>query len=200
LDALRPDLAVVAECGAAHLPSERSLWCGRRKGLGVYTSLGEPRLLEPYVESLRWFLPIAIDGCDEFVLLAAWAFNHRDGLDRCSDLSTAVDRYGGLLSENEVVILGDLNNNVTWDRVRSTPFADAIAALRELGYVSAYHEYFGEPFGAESRPTYRHPGGRTYHIDFCFVPEHWMPRVTIELPSLDAWPSSDHAPLIVDVS
>jgi hypothetical protein len=201
VDALDADLVVVPECGKADVPAECSLWVGlnQRKGLGLYTTIGTPRLLDIYDERLRWFLPVQIDGARSLTVLAVWAFNHRDRLDRCSDLATAVTRYRDLLVREQVVIIGDINDNATWDGPRRAHFRDAVAALAEIGYVSAYHSFFGEVFGEESRPTHRHSRGGTYHVDFCFLPREWMPRVSVDVPPLGEWAMSDHAPLIVDL-
>lgn len=201
LEGLRPDVVVVPECSARDLPAGRSIWAGTipNKGLGVYSASAQPRLLPEHDERLRWFLPVEIDGEQPVTVLAVWAFNHRDGLDRCSTLATAVHRYRNLLLQRKVLILGDINSNATWDGPRKAPFADAVSALRNLGYVSAYHHFFEEPFGAESQPTHRHSSGGTYHVDFCFLPTEWMRNATLDVPSNEQWHVSDHYPLVLDL-
>jgi endonuclease/exonuclease/phosphatase family metal-dependent hydrolase len=69
--------------------------------------------------------------------------------------------------------------------------------------TSVYHEHHGETHGAETRPTYflyRHRH-RPYHLDYCFLPTAWMPRVTqVEVGTHEAWSRwSDHMPLTVEV-
>ena len=39
-----------------------------------------------------------------------------------------------------------------------------------------------------------------FHLDYCFVPEAWVDRLTgVEVGSFAAWPQSDHRPLTVDI-
>ena len=56
-----------------------------------------------------------------------------------------------------------------------------------------------------SRPTrasYYHHWNESapFHLDYCFVPEEWVDRLTrVEVGSFAAWPQSDHRPLTVDI-
>lgn len=70
--------------------------------------------------------------------------------------------------------------------------------------MSAYHIFFGEAQGQETRPTYyfywqKH---RPFHIDYCFVPETWATSLqSVEVGSYEGWKQhSDHRPLVVEVS
>ena len=69
--------------------------------------------------------------------------------------------------------------------------------------MSAYHEWNAEAHGREKTPTYYFlwKEDRPYHIDYCFVPRNWLPRVRhVEIGSFDAWKShSDHRPLLVEI-
>ena len=71
----------------------------------------------------------------------------------------------------------------------------------ELGLVSAYHRYTGEPHGIERTPTHywRWQETSPFHIDYCFVPRSWRIE-RVEVGGFDEWKElSDHRPLIVDV-
>jgi hypothetical protein len=82
-------------------------------------------------------------------------------------------------------------------------WADLMTRLEPLGLVSAYHRFFNEGFGAETRPTHFFKGkqGSPFHLDYFFVPAAWMSRVaSVEVGTYEAWSSySDHAPVTVDM-
>jgi exonuclease III len=76
--------------------------------------------------------------------------------------------------------------------------------LDERGLVSAYHEYFHEPQGEESRHTmffYRRRD-RTFHLDYIFIPRVWASRLrTVEVGNCETWLKlSDHCPVVVDLT
>ena len=54
---------------------------------------------------------------------------------------------------------------------------NGVARLAELGLESAYHVHYGCKPGEEAHPTIhwctRQAEERTYHIDYCFLPEAW---------------------------
>jgi exodeoxyribonuclease III len=73
----------------------------------------------------------------------------------------------------------DFNANTQWDGdcPASENFTALAGRLSELGLVSAYHEFYGEAPGQETRPTffmYRHEN-RPFHLDYCFIPRAWLP-------------------------
>ncbi len=70
--------------------------------------------------------------------------------------------------------MGDLNTNLFWDshHPKGENHTALIELMQELGLVSAYHQFFGEAQGAETRPTcyLLWKRERPYHLDYCFVP------------------------------
>ena len=116
-----------------------------------------------------------------------------------------VKRHAEWIRRRPTVIMGDFNENASYGsgKAKGRSWSELLDLLRPLGLVSAYHEKAGESFGAETRPTHFHRGQkeRGFHLDYCFVPSAWMPRVTrVEVGAFDEWCDvSDHAPLIVDV-
>ena len=74
--------------------------------------------------------------------------------------------------------------------------------MKPFGLVSAYHHFYGEDFGKETRPTYYHRAKKDskFHVDYCFFPEAWVDNlVSVELGDFDTWCEfSDHVPLVVD--
>ena len=118
-----------------------------------------------------------------------------------------LDYYVPLLGPDPLVVAGDFNNNVTWDRPgQPSNHRAAVEQFARLGLVSAYHVARDVDFGAESEPTMywrdRTEDGPRYHIDFCFVPRDWMtPASSIEVGAFASWiRHSDHVPLIVTVA
>lgn len=194
LDEIDADIAVIPECAQAALPEGRSIWKGStpNKGLGVISRTLEPRVAACYDESLRWFIPVEFAN-SPIKLLAAWAFNHRDRLQGRSSLGAAVDLYAPFLALGNAIVAGDMNDNRIWDTKPRLPFADAIAHLDQLGYGSAYHHRYAEPYGSETRATFRHSSGGTYHIDYCFLPKAWLVGVDVDVRPIDG----DHAPLVI---
>lgn len=222
--ALEPDVAVVSECadpailrarGApAVLLDTAPIWIGDNpnKGLAVFTFNGfSARLDGAYLPYLRYIAPVHIEGPMRFRLLAAWAQNASAGTNRkhqLGPLRRSLGKYREFLDAHDVVVAGDLNNNVIWDRpgwrVNHVKVAEALAAM---GLHSAYHAITGERPGAETAPTHywrdRRKDGPTYHIDYIFAPGGWLDRVRhFSVGSFEDWCGnglSDHVPLVLEV-
>jgi exodeoxyribonuclease III len=211
--ALNPDVAVIPECSEKSAIAFRergfdSLWFGynANKGLGVFVRKDwQIRMLAP--PEFKWIVPIEVNAPTPFTLIAIWA---------CRIGSKNVDNYVGqvyhaLTSHPEwfngspVVLVGDLNSNKVWDgRHERINHSSVVSILAERGLLSAYHEYFGESQGGETRPTiyfYRR-NDRTFHIDYVFVPRDWASRLRkVEVGDYETWSKlSDHSPLLVEFS
>ena len=184
------------------------------KGLGVLakhpTSITR---FDDFDHTLEWILPLRVDhGALSFDLLAAWVMNHRASSRSLGDrqVEVALDQYETKLRDSDLVVAGDFNNSTFWDNTRGVNdprnFVSTAAELRRRGLVSAYHQARGVPFGSEPEPTLywrtQKLGGRTYHIDFCFIPEAWAKAARIEVGGYDQWIGSglsDHAPIVIDI-
>jgi exodeoxyribonuclease-3 len=221
LDALRPDIAVIPEASAPERmarPLEgrpiTSAWIGRSpvRGLGVYGfapwTVELAAALEPRLE---WVLPIRVSGPARFNLLAMWAMHNRArvtypiGPKRYQVLQ-GLDHYAPVLGGDRLVVAGDFNNNVTWDKPgRPSNHRATVEQFAQLGLVSAYHVARNVDFGAEPEPTMywrdRTEKGPRYHIDFCFLPRDWMRAdTTVEVGAFASWISySDHVPLVISL-
>jgi endonuclease/exonuclease/phosphatase family metal-dependent hydrolase len=129
-----------------------------------------------------------------------WACN--DGENRyVRGIHRAIELCGDLFSSGPNLMLGDFNSNTFWDEDNPPDrnHSALVKKLGDLGLVSAYHAYFQEEQGSETRPTYfqyRHRH-RPYHIDYCFVPQAWAPRIaSVTLGRHFKWRRwSDHMPL-----
>jgi exodeoxyribonuclease-3 len=223
--ALRPDIAVLSECASPQRLAERlgadglgcePVWIGanRDKGLAVLAFNGYRARLaeEAYRRSLRFIAPIRIDGPLRFNLLAVWAQNFSGGIRRKRQpgpLRLALTRdYRSFLGEGPVIVAGDFNNNIFWDKPGYLiNHAHTVTLLERYGLVSAYHHARGEAQGAESEPTLywrdRLKSGPTYHIDYIFLPQAWAAGIReLRVGGFEEWCGaglSDHVPVVVDV-
>ena len=211
---LAPDIAILPECAAPEVIVAKcpeftftdAQWVerSRHKGLGVF-SFGKLRLTRPrsFAPQFEVFLPLRVTGPICFHLLAVWSLNFHPtaGL----SMPDALRFYRRFLLRRDVVVAGDFNNSVFWDRPgKRTNFAGIANFLSKLGLTSAYHAVTGEPFAQERHSTLwflkrPHQG---YHIDYCFVPRSWLaPPATVWVGQHREWLAhSDHAPLMVTLN
>lgn len=221
---LAPDIAVVSECADPDVLRTRGLdlavsgarciWVGRNrnKGLGVLAFNGYRATLAPqYQGTLKFIAPVHIAGPVFFNLLAVWAQNFSGGVTRKRQpgpLRLALRRYSDFLFGRPLVVAGDLNNNVIWDKpgwlMNHRHIVDVLA---DRGLVSAYHAISGEAQGEETMPTHywrdRKKDGPTYHLDYVFAPTSWVEKAReMEVGNFEDWCGSglsDHVPILVDV-
>lgn len=143
---------------------------------------------------------LARKGSQEFNVAAVWTWKTQDKATNYMQIHAGVARHRKWIQERPTVLLGDFNMDASY---RGSGMPSLRCMLDELGLASAYHHFFGEQFGAESRHTYFHRGKQAsaYHLDYCFVPTSWLPfvrKVTVE--EHEAWAKvSDHVPVIVDL-
>lgn len=102
------------------------------------------------------------------------------------------------------IVLGDLNLNPGFDRVKATGRATALVAmLGRYGMRSLYHQHSGEDFGTETRAThyFLRDRSRPFHIDFIFA--SWgLTLRRLELGDPADWIGTglgDHVPLIAEL-
>jgi len=103
------------------------------------------------------------------------------------------------------VVCGDFNSNAIFDHGRKARHNTAVVAmLKERNLSSAYHTFFSEQHGEETRPTYYfwHRRARPFHLDYVFLPDKWIPAVkNVAVGTYEEWrPVSVHMPLVVDLS
>ena len=158
----------------------------------------------PTRDAPRFACPVQVEGPTHFFLLAVWSktdlhYRYVEAVHR------AVDCYSDLIAEQPAIIIGDFNSNRLWDYKRPPDqnHTGLVRKLAAMGIVSAYHDFFSEDHGSETRPTlyFRKSQRQTYHIDYCFLPTAWRAYMrSVELGSYNDWiASSDHVPLCVDL-
>ena len=211
-----PDILIISECehpdklkfeAGIALPTD-ILWHGDNlhKGLGVfsYNKFKLKLLDEIHDPNIKTILPILVTkGKFSFILLAIWAFNPGDkDYNYVGQIWKAVHHYESLLKNKHVILAGDFNSNVFWDKLkRKTNHSMLVKKLASHKIFSTYHIHFNKADGEESHPTfflYRHKD-KPYHIDYCFASSHLMKKMeSVEVGAYEQWYKySDHKPVIV---
>lgn len=211
-----PDIAVIQECERPerlkfppHVAEPATvLWFGERdaKGLGIFSYTGLRFTVDDaYDPTIRYCIPLHVHGLTQpLKLLAVWAMAHPDPkLSYVGQIVQALPRYQRFLSQGETLAVGDFNSNACWDkRPRIGNHTWVVTTLAQHGLTSLYHEQTGEAHGEESRMTwFMHRKQKfAYHIDYCFAPRAWLPRVRrFDVGEFEEWiPHSDHMPLLAE--
>lgn len=219
LASLRPDVAVICECANPEIVRAKSesrlsdsvVWVGENKNKGIAVfGLGpwRVRLDNAYDPSIRYVVPVHVDGPTPFRMLAVWAFNRRGHLDEMGrgPLMRGLRRYGRFCEHPALVVGGDFNNNAIWCNPKNPAHSHSadVAELEKRGVFSAYHHMRNVRQGQEPEPTLfwrdRKADGRNYHIDYIFVSAAWIQALrSVELGGFAPWVRdglSDHVPLI----
>ncbi len=209
-----PDVLVVPECedvrrellldGAAQ-PSMR-LWFSSpltSRGVGVFSYSGAAITPAPLVgDPIDFFVPLEVRAEDrEFQVVAVWTAVTADSKTSYRQAHEGLDRYAEWIAAKGTIVLGDFNANASYGNGKH--WVDLAKRLESLGLVSAYHKFFGEAFGAETRPTHFAKGkeARPFHLDYVFVPAAWVSHVAnVDVGTYESWSKhSDHMPVTVDV-
>ena len=207
LDVLAPDIVVLQECGKPTEPTdERCVWFGSKPKQGVATlTRGEwtvaPGPLDPEVPDSAY--PVRVSGPIGVNVLTVWTQPHPT---HARALNDALERYHDFLLVVPSIVIGDFNNHPRWDQQdRNVNHSTNVELLkREFGLVSAYHAAAARTGSAVEDPTldWQWRQNQPYHIDYCFIPELWVPHLTaVEVGGYGDWESakSDHRPLVVDL-
>lgn len=140
--------------------------------------------------------------CDgvTFNVAVAWPYKTKIAKDAYRQAHEGLTRHRTWIKRRPTVVLGDFNQNASF---KGSNWKDLKEIADSLGLVSAYHHFFREPFGSETRPTYFHRGAKAsaFHLDYCFVPSDWAAHISsVEVGQHADWCTlSDHVPLIVDL-
>jgi len=135
-----------------------------------------------------------------FQVVAVWPAKTDDRTTSYKQAHEGLRRHADWVRQRPTVIMGDFNDNASYEGGKS--WQRLLDLIRPLELESVYHHHFSESFGAETRPTYFHQGKETkFHLDYCFVPRAWLEHIRqVEVGTYEKWhDASDHAPLIVDL-
>lgn len=152
----------------------------------------------------KYVIPISVEGPRSFVLFAVWTLGEQP-MRYVRAASTAIDMYSSVFAASPVVLLGDFNSNAIWNKHHPVALNHEamVERLTRLGLVSAYHHHRGVQHGIEPKADhtfhlYGHED-KSYHIDYCFVPNTWVDEVEqVAIGTYADWQAhSDHRPLLV---
>lgn len=211
----KPDILIIPECECPEklnfnreLPMPTDMfWFGRNpnKGLGVFSYNGYKLsfIEERHDQTIKTFLPFYVTNEKvEFLLLAIWVNKDSNGA-YVTQLWKAIHAYSDLLEEQNVLLVGDFNSNVIWDKFRKEGnHAMVVENLRSKNIISTYHHLYKQEQGKENHPTlfmYRRKD-RSYHIDYCFASNSFIEKLkNVEIGIYEDWKYlSDHMPLTVN--
>lgn len=172
------------------------VWQGdnKNKGLGIFAKNSVKIVENNWLNyCLRDFVSVRVN--DSFNLLAVWA---------CKPYieeyyvyqSININRF-----DNTMVIIGDFNSNVIWDKKHGKRNHSAVKdQLQDIGLDSAYHIKSGEREGMETTPTFYlyRKADKKYHIDYCFLQQKKLKSCNVGF--YDDWSGlSDHMPITIDI-
>ena len=209
LESLCADVAVIQEIAAPVAESAQTLWFGDNVNQGVAVLARMPYKLQrlPELPNVpKYVVPISVEGPRSFILFAVWTLGGQP-MRYVRAVSTAIDMYASMFATSPVVLLGDFNSNAIWNREHPTALNHGamVERLRQFSLVSAYHQHRGVAHGSEpkSEHTFHLYGheDKSYHIDYCFLPESWAKRLdqVVVGEYLEWHAHSDHRPLIVSL-
>jgi len=209
---LAADVIVLQECSKKSLKDFNrgdgwsTAWFGKNKhkGLGVLVrvpwNICEKTLMTP-----KWAARLVIDGPISIELFPVWACRgERPGEHYIGQVHRLLD----LMEQNRIspfaIVAGDFNSNAIWDGQHEiNSHSDAVARLRNLGFHSAYHEFFRRAHGQEPHPTlwFRKKKSATYHIDYAFLSRRLLSKLTrVTVGHHRRWLAfSDHAPVLIEL-
>ena len=181
-----------------------SVWLGDNpsKGLGIISfSSYRFKLLSAHSDDFKYVAPIHVSGPMEFTLIAVWA-RHDKYLTYNGVIKFALKHYIDILLD-PCMVIGDWNANAIWDSQTGEGFSFNAGVLAAHGMSSAYHSWFAEAYGHETRPTHYHRKnkGAGFHIDYCHLSPQLRGKLrSVSVGSFDDWHRlSDHVPFIVDL-
>jgi len=218
--ALDSDVLVISECASRDrldlkglmLSPDSYVWVGDNKDKGLAVVVKPPYKVRPLFEPKAalpiWAMPVRITTPlgQKVDLIAVWSFWYRDKRNETGNpIVVALERFAKDLNMGNLIVAGDFNNSVIWDRgKKSSNHRLTSEALAASGLVSVYHSLGAHEYGSEPHPTIywrdRKIDGPRYHIDYVYAPKRWLDKdVTVQVGEFSPWVQlSDHVPLTVN--
>mgnify|MGYP001197676943 FL=1 len=207
IELFNPEICVIQECenlNEDYFPNYKYFWTGENqdKGLGVLTKDRSSYVDKSHNRKLINFLPI---NSNNLFVLGVWAFNHRAvkfGDNFNGNTIDAINYYKNWLSlNNKVVIAGDFNNSVIWDKGNNpNNFKNINKELEDLNFKSNYHNFYKNAYGDEEMTTFYHTKdeSKKYHIDYIYSKNLDIKDLTVG--SYKDWIEfSDHVPILSSI-
>jgi len=211
----KPDVMVIPECETLDKikapEASDSYWIGDNasKGLGVFTFNDfKIDLYDKYTDEFKYILPLIVSKDDiSYKLIAVWTKKVEDKkknhINYIRQLHFAIKEYESFIDDENVIIAGDFNSNLIWERTGvDKNHQDVLDQLLDKNIHSSYHHFFKEEQGKETQGTYfhYHKEDRPFHIDFCFLSKNILDRLkSVEIGKFKDWIHlSDHVPIIID--
>lgn len=172
-----------------------------RRGIGVFSYTGvEMKAVDGAQPDYAFRRYEAVREGQAFNVAAVWTWKANSAKDSYRQAHKGLVEHAEWMRRRPTILLGDFNSNASFT---GKNWRDLEPLLDGLGLQSAYHRFFDEKFGKETRATHFFRGSKesTFHLDYCFLPAEWADRITsVDVGTYDEWnDDSDHVPLIVDL-
>jgi exodeoxyribonuclease III len=209
---LGADVMVIQECSQPFIKQLNgtlgwsSRWFGKNlnKGLGVLVRgpwiIREAQALKPKRTG-----KLVIDGATSIELFPVWACEDKSsGTEYIEQVHLLLDIIQLTPLAPCAIFAGDFNSNAKWDGGYGLKnHTNVVDRFRKLGLKSAYHEFSGDPQGAELHPTlwFMKNKNTAYHVDYAFLSRSLLSKLrNVVVGRCDDWLSlSDHAPVLVEL-
>jgi hypothetical protein len=210
------DLAVLCEVPEVGPPASSTdpavdwRWTGGGSAKGLALASFGGKLAGVDNQEDRGSLAIAGTDSTGIGVLGIWAWQPK-GSTYGAQVTNTVTAYSDWLCDTPSIVAGDFNLIPSRSEdTKSDVLRELVVHLDGLGYKSAYHHFFAEEYGSETRPTYFHhfKEAAPFHIDFCYIHKSLLPQIkSVEVGTYDGWVArvgdvaghSDHVPMIVDL-
>src|SRR5262245_56401683 len=172
IEHFKPDITIVPEASRLETRSPNVQWAKVSKRYGIAVSVANGFIISRLVGSKplhRCVHGYRISGPTfSFNLLACWSHdpNHDDYR---TPWNEGLAAYEAHLKGQPLIVAGDFNDNPIWDKdYRGQESFESLLTkfCEKHDLVSAYHKFYGQPYGKESRPThFNNRKSKGYHID-----------------------------------
>jgi exonuclease III len=207
----QPDILIVPECENQQRLSfslytkqpTNVFWYGNlpTKGIGVFTYNDfKIKPLEIHNPDFQFVIPLSIYN-NKIVLTVLAVWTQQTERHYTEQIWDAIHYYSSLLQTENVIIAGDFNSSVIFDKPnRISNHSTIVDFLKAKNIISAYHYFYNQKQGEEKESTLflQRKREKPFHIDFCFVSSNLIEKLkNVEIGEYDTWVKySDHTPLI----
>lgn len=149
---------MIQECARPERQATRCVWFGDNPKQGILVRVANPFQVHalPVRDGVPNFVvPAAVTGPVSFTMFCVWA-KGKQPYSYVAGVVKAVHLYRDMIAASPTVLIGDFNSNARWDPEHIPEFnhSTLVELLAELNIVSAYHKFFAERHGHETKPTY----------------------------------------------